>query len=47
MKKKVIVLRLASILSTNGGLDKQKWETKYNTPKEVAVSGEHEAIMKL
>lgn len=47
MKKKVIVLLLASLLSTNCGLAKPEWETKYNTTKEVAVSGEHDPIMKL
>ena len=47
MKKKVIVLLLASILSTNCGLAKQEWETKYNQTKEVAVSGEQEPLMKL
>lgn len=47
MKKKVIVLLLASLLSTNCGLAKPEWETKYNTTKEVAVSGEHDPLMKL
>ena len=47
LKKKVIVLLLASLLSTNCGLAKPEWETKYNTTKEVAVSGEHDPLMKL
>ena len=46
MKKKVIVLLLASVLSTNCGLAKPN-NTNYNTTKEVQVSGEHDPLMKL
>ena len=46
MKKKVIVLLLASVLSTNCGLAKPN-NTNYNTTKEVQVSGEKDPLMKL